>query len=117
MTTAVSQPTTPREVVVVTGASAGLGRAIAREFAHHGAMIGLIARDASRLEATVREVADLGGKAVAQVVDVANAREVQRAADEIELKLGPIDIWVNNAMATVFGAVRRSDAARISARH
>jgi NADP-dependent 3-hydroxy acid dehydrogenase YdfG len=90
-------------VVVVTGASAGLGRAIAREFARHGATIGLLSRDKDRLEATLHEVRELGGKGVAIVVDVSNADEVEKAADEVEHELGPIDVWVNNAMVTVFG--------------
>ena len=91
------------EVVVVTGASAGLGRAIVREFACHGAMLGLIARDQDRLDATAREVEESGGRAISIVADVAKADDLERAADEVESKLGPIDIWVNNAMVTVFG--------------
>ncbi len=98
-----SQPTTINEVVVITGASAGLGRAIAREFARHGALIGLIARDPVRLAATAREVENLGGKALWLIADVANYLEVEHAANEVERRLGPIDIWINNAMATVFG--------------
>ena len=90
------------EVVVVTGASAGLGRAIVCEFARHGARIGLIARDHQRLERTVREVAELGGDAVPLSADVANAEQMREAADETENHFGPIDIWINNAMTTVF---------------
>ena len=89
-------------MVVVTGASAGLGRAIVREFARNGASIGLIARDPARLEAATREVAEFGGKSIRLVVDVADPDQVEHAADEVESRLGPIDIWVNNAMATVF---------------
>ena len=91
-----------REVVVVTGASAGLGRAIVREFARHGARLGLIARDHDRLEHTVREVVRLGGEAVALPADVADAEQVNNAAAEVEQRFGPIDIWINNAMTTIF---------------
>ncbi|MBV8055115.1 MAG: SDR family oxidoreductase [Deltaproteobacteria bacterium] len=90
------------EVVVVTGASAGLGRAIVREFARHNARIGLIARDHDRLQRTVREVAQLGGEAIPLPADVADAEQVRGAADEMESHYGPIDIWINNAMTTVF---------------
>ena len=90
------------EVVVVTGASAGLGRAIVREFARHGARLGLIARDRERLEQTAKEVADLGGEAIALPADVAQAPALQQAAEEVESRLGPIDIWINDAMTTVF---------------
>jgi NADP-dependent 3-hydroxy acid dehydrogenase YdfG len=92
----------PHEVVVVTGASAGLGRAIVREFARNGASIGMIARDAVRLGTGSQEIADSGGKAIPLVADVANPDDVEHAAEEVERTLGPIDIWVNNAMATVF---------------
>jgi short-subunit dehydrogenase len=97
-----SENSSASEVVVVTGASAGLGRAIAREFARHGARIGLVARDRDRLEAAVREVGRLGGQAMALSLDIAEAEQVQRAADQIESRFGPIDIWINNAMTTVF---------------
>ncbi|SRR5579884_673464 len=95
---AVSSP----EVVVVTGASAGLGRAIVREFARHNARIGLIARDPMRLEATVREVTELGGEGLPVSADVADSDALEHAAEEVERTFGPIDIWVNNAMTTVF---------------
>jgi short-subunit dehydrogenase len=90
------------EVVVITGASAGIGRATARLFARQGASIGLLARDEERLEATRREVEALGGRAVAISVDVADPDQVEAAAEQVERELGPIDIWVNDAMATVF---------------
>jgi NAD(P)-dependent dehydrogenase (short-subunit alcohol dehydrogenase family) len=89
------------EVVVVTGATAGVGRATARAFARQGAWVGLLARDAERLEATASEVNALGGKGLAISTDVADAAAIERAADEIEAKLGEIDTWVNAAMATV----------------
>jgi NAD(P)-dependent dehydrogenase (short-subunit alcohol dehydrogenase family) len=89
-------------VVVVTGASAGVGRATARAFAREGAAVGLIARGRERLQATASELAELGGRAACVQADVADAAQVESAADEIERELGPIDVWVNNAMATVF---------------
>src|SRR5581483_218325 len=89
------------QVVVVTGASAGVGRAVARAFAREGAAVGLLARGRERLEAAQREL----GRAHAVSVDVADADAVERAAAEIEDALGPIDVWVNNAMATVFAPV------------
>lgn len=103
MTTPNSGLITAPEVVVVTGASAGLGRAIVREFVRHGARVGLLSRDGARLQAAVQEAANLGGEATAIVGDVSNADDVERAADEVESKLGPIDVWINNAMVTVFG--------------
>src|SRR6478735_6893416 len=83
------------EVVVVTGASAGVGRATARAFARRSARIGLIARDSEALQATCRDVDALGGKGLVCVADVAHATEVESAASMIEDRLGPIDIWVN----------------------
>src|SRR3954454_10771227 len=93
------------KVVAITGASAGIGRATAREMARRGAHVGLIARGAERLEAARREVEQLGGRAVGvracvAPADVADAEQVERAAARIEEELGPIDVWVNNAMAT-----------------
>lgn len=90
------------KVVVVTGASAGVGRAVVTEFARQGAHIGLIARGKERLEATRREVEQLGAKALVLPADVANAEEVEAAAERVERELGPIDIWVNDAMTTIF---------------
>ncbi len=90
------------QVVVITGASAGLGRAIAREFARHGARLGLIARDPERLQHAVREMVRLGGEAIALPADVADPQQINQAADQVEERFGPIDIWVNNAMTTIF---------------
>lgn len=90
------------EVVVITGASAGVGRATAREFARRGASIGLLARGVEGLEATRREVEALGGRAVVVPTDVAEPEQVEAAADRIEAEFGPIDIWVNNAFAGLF---------------
>jgi NAD(P)-dependent dehydrogenase (short-subunit alcohol dehydrogenase family) len=93
------------EVVAVTGASGGVGRAIAREFAKHGAAVGLIARGRAGLDAAAQEVSGLGGTAYAHPTDVAEFDQVQAAATAIEEHLGPIDIWVNNAMTTVFAFI------------
>jgi short-subunit dehydrogenase len=100
-----SRPIQHRQTVVVTGASAGVGRAVAREFARDGAMLGLIARDADALEEVRREVEELGGQALCLPLDVADADAVFKAADEVEKKFGAIDVWVNNAMSTVVGRV------------
>lgn len=91
------------EVVVVTGASAGVGRATVRELAKAGAHIGLIARGRERLEAAAREVEEAGGRALTLPLDVTDAAALEHAADRVEAELGPIDIWINNAMATVVG--------------
>lgn len=92
----------PAKVVVITGATAGVGRATARAFAREGAAIGLLARGRKGLEATREEVEALGGRALATPCDVAEAGQVDQAAAEIEQKLGPIDVWINNAMVTVY---------------
>ena len=94
-----------KKVVVVTGASAGLGRAIVREFAKEGADVALIARGIDGLEGAKREVEEYGGRALICQLDVADADAVEKAAGEIEEKLGPIDIWVNNAMNSVFSPI------------
>lgn len=99
------------EVVVITGASAGVGRAVVREFARGRASIGLIARGCDRLEAAKREVEAAGGGALAIPADVADAEQVERAADHVERKLGPIDIWINNAMVSVFSPVKKMTSA------
>lgn len=88
------------DTVVITGASAGVGRAVVREFADRQARIGLLARDPARLEATRRDVEARGGEAIALPTDMADHDAVQRAAAAVEDAFGPIDIWVNNAMAT-----------------
>ena len=91
-----------REVVVVTGASAGVGRATALAFGRRGARVGLLARGRARLETTRDEVEAAGGQALVVAADVADAEQVERAAATVEESLGPIDVWVNNAMATIF---------------
>ena len=99
------------EVVVITGASAGVGRAAAREFARHGARIGLLARGTDGLEAARREVEDLGSKALVVPTDVANPDQVESAAAQIEAEFGQIDIWINNAMTSVFSPIKQMTAA------
>jgi NAD(P)-dependent dehydrogenase (short-subunit alcohol dehydrogenase family) len=94
------------KVVVITGASAGVGRATVRRFAHRGVSIGLIARGHDGLEATRREVEALGGTALVLPADVADAEQVEAAIGRAEAELGPIDILVNNAMASVFSPIR-----------
>src|SRR5690349_12283797 len=93
------------EVVVVTGASGGAGRAIARRFGEHGAAVGLIARGRAGLAGAHREVDERGGRALELPLDVADADAVERAAAEVEERFGPIDIWVNCAMTSVFGEI------------
>jgi short-subunit dehydrogenase len=90
------------EVVVVTGSSGGVGRAIAHAFAKRGAHIALLARGEKGLEDCRREVESLGGRALVVPTDVADHEQVEAAAERVEAELGPIDIWVNDAMATVF---------------
>ncbi|HUI83517.1 MAG TPA: SDR family oxidoreductase [Candidatus Binatia bacterium] len=98
------------EVVVITGASAGVGRATVREFARRKARIGLIARGHEGLEAARREVEAAGGKALVLPTDVADAEAVEAAAARVEKKFGPIDIWINNAMTSVFSPIRQMSA-------
>ena len=93
------------QVVVITGASAGVGRAVAREFARRGAKIGLIARGIDGLDGAKRDVEDLGGQALVVPVDVSDAARVEAAAQIVEERLGPIDVWINNAMVSVFSPI------------
>ncbi len=98
------------EVVVVTGASAGVGRATARAFAEQGACVGLLARGEEGLEGARRDVESAGGEALAVPTDVTDADQVEAAADAVEEEFGPIDVWVNNAMTSVFSPVHEMEA-------
>ncbi|HET7469219.1 MAG TPA: SDR family oxidoreductase [Gemmatimonadales bacterium] len=97
-------------VVVVTGASAGLGRAIARAFGRRGDRVGLLARDRERLVQARAEIEALGGEALVLPLDVADWEAVTAAAATVEASFGPIDVWVNNAMVSVFSPVRQMRA-------
>ncbi|MGC1276454.1 MAG: SDR family oxidoreductase [Planctomycetaceae bacterium] len=90
------------EVVVVTGSSAGVGRAIAREFGKHAACVGLLARGEDGLHAAKEEIERHGGRAIVIPTDVSDHDAVEAAAEEVEVTFGPIDVWVNNAMTTIF---------------
>lgn len=94
------------EVVVITGASAGVGRAVVRAYAKRGAHIGLIARGRAGLEAAYREVEEFGGRGLMLPIDVADANAVETAAARVEAAFGPIDVWINNAMLSVFSPVK-----------
>ncbi|MFW6359568.1 MAG: SDR family oxidoreductase [Chroococcales cyanobacterium] len=89
------------EVVVITGASAGIGRATAHAFAKEGAHIGLVARSRDALEAARQEVEEMGGKGLVIPADVSDSDQVEKAAATVEETFGPIDVWVNNAMASI----------------
>src|SRR5690349_13113475 len=93
------------EVVVVTGASAGLGRAIVRAFARQGARIGLVSRNQERLEEAKKEVESLGGQGLVLPTDVSEDERVEAVAEAVEKHFGPLDVWVNNAMVSVFSPV------------
>ena len=94
-------------VVVITGAGAGVGRAAAEEFARQGCDVALLSRDKDRLERAAEELRRHGVRALAIPTDVADAHAVEQAATQTEEQLGPIDIWVNVAMATVFAPVSK----------
>jgi NAD(P)-dependent dehydrogenase (short-subunit alcohol dehydrogenase family) len=105
------EPQRRAEVVVITGASAGVGRATVRAFARRGASIGLLARGPDGLEAARREVESLGAKALPLPTDVADPDRVEAAARSVEEAFGPIDVWINNAMVSVFSPAKRMTAA------
>ena len=94
-------------IVVITGAGAGVGRATMREFARNGCDVALLSRDPDRLEAAAAEARAMGVRALPIPTDVADAKAVEAAADRVESELGPIDVWVNVAMATVFAPVSK----------
>ncbi len=100
-------------VVVITGASAGVGRATVRAFARAGSAVGLIARDHEGLEAAAEEARGSGVRAVTASIDVADAEAVDRAAATFEEELGPIGVWVNNAMTSVFSPVHEIEASEV----
>lgn len=103
--------TAPRRVVAITGASAGVGCATAQEFARHGWDAALIARNGPRLEALARTLRREGINVLPLVADVVDFDTLDAAATRVERELGPIDVWVNNAMATIFAPVHRISAA------
>lgn len=94
------------EVVLITGSSAGIGRATAHEFAKRGASIGLLARNIDALEGAKREVEALGGKAICCVCDVSEPAQIKQAADQVEAAFGPIDTWINNAMVSFLAPLK-----------
>ena len=100
----------PPATVVITGASAGVGRAVARAFAERHASVALLARGADGLDAAAKDVDAAGGRALSIPVDVADAEAVELAAESVERELGPIDVWVNNAMVSVFSPVHELTA-------
>ncbi len=100
-------------VVVITGGTAGAGRAAALAFAQKGYQVGLLARGVERLAAARREVEASGVRCMAVATDVADADAVEDAASRIETGLGPIDVWVNSAMTSVFSPVHQLEAAEV----
>ena len=98
------------QVVVITGASAGVGRAVARMYGERGASVALLARNREALENARREVEERGGRAIVIECDVADADAVENAAVRVETELGPIDVWINNAMVSVLSPVREMQA-------
>jgi NAD(P)-dependent dehydrogenase (short-subunit alcohol dehydrogenase family) len=99
-----------RKVVVITGASAGIGRATVRRFASEGYDVGLIARGRDGLAAAAAEVEYAGQRALVLACDVADADAIENAAQQVEETLGPIDVWVNDAMVSVFSPIKKMTA-------
>ena len=102
------------KIVVITGAGAGVGRAVVTEFARNGWDVALLSRDPARLEDAAREVRHRGNRALPIPTDVADAEAVEAAATRVEAELGPIDVWVNVAMATVFSPVAKLTAEEVA---
>src|SRR5688572_15839879 len=90
------------QCIVITGASAGIGRAAALAFGKRGCRVALLARGVEGLEAAKKEIEEAGGQALVIPTDVADHAQVEAAAERVEQEFGPIDVWVNNAMATIF---------------
>src|SRR5204863_8154677 len=90
------------KIVVITGASAGVGRAAVRAFAERGYDVAMLARGTDGLEAAAKEVEQEGGRSLAIPTEIADAEQVEAAAERVERELGPIDVWVNDAMTSVF---------------
>jgi NAD(P)-dependent dehydrogenase (short-subunit alcohol dehydrogenase family) len=106
-----SRPSLSSEVVVVTGASAGVGRATAIAFGRRGACVGLVARGHAGLRAARRDVEAAGGRAIVCPADVADPQALRDVAARVEEAFGPIDIWINNAMTSVFAPGRETTPA------
>ena len=92
----------PTQVVVVTGATGGIGRAVARAYGARGARVALLARGETGLDAAARDVTAAGGTALPIPTDVADPDGIEAAASRTEDELGPIDVWVNVAFTSVF---------------
>lgn len=113
-----NRTTSRRKTVVVTGASAGVGRAVAVEFARAGWNVAAIARGHAGLAGTIRDIERAGGRAMAFSADVAEADAIMEAADAVAAEWGGIDVWINNAMVTVYAPVQETapeDFARVTA--
>ncbi|MBA3898156.1 MAG: SDR family oxidoreductase [Sphingomonadaceae bacterium] len=102
-----------RKIAVITGAGAGVGRATSNEFARQGYDVALLSRDPERLHRAAGELEKFGVRALPLPTDVADAAAVEAAADRVEAELGPIDVWVNVAMATVFSPVSKLTAEEV----
>jgi NAD(P)-dependent dehydrogenase (short-subunit alcohol dehydrogenase family) len=100
-----TETTSKPQVIMITGAAAGIGRATAQAFAKRGAHIGLLARGRVGLEGAKSDVEKLGGRGLVLVADVADEKAVEAAAERLEQEFGAIDIWINNAMASVFSPI------------
>jgi len=101
------------KIVVITGAGAGIGRAAATEFARNGCDVALLSRDPARLERAAAEHAHFNVRVLAIPTDVSDSAAVDRAAARVEVEFGPIDVWVNVAMATVFAPVHLLSAEEV----
>ncbi|HSM38930.1 MAG TPA: SDR family NAD(P)-dependent oxidoreductase [Candidatus Limnocylindrales bacterium] len=110
VTQRVSTTNDHEQVVVITGASAGVGRALARAYTRRGAVVGLIARGRAGLDGARADVEALGGKPIVIQADVADAEAIEAAAELVDSQAGPVDTWINNAMASVFSPVREMTA-------